>query len=68
MLEITHHPRLAAEVVDGKKRVDTGNSTKVQSDYEVPKILTRNHAVSMLANQDEVWFEGPTERQMDSKG
>ncbi|KAG7234536.1 hypothetical protein INR49_003922 [Caranx melampygus] len=55
------------EVVDGEERVDAGDSAKVQSDYEVPEILTRDHAVGVLANQDEVWLEGPTGRQKGSK-
>lgn len=53
-----YHPRLAAEIVDGEERVDTWDAAKMQADDEVPEVLTRNHAVGMLANQNEVWLEG----------
>lgn len=34
----------------------------MQADHKVPEVLTGNHAVGVLANQDEVWLEGPAAR------
>ncbi len=63
-LKTAYHPRLAAEVVDGEERVDARDATKVKADHEVPEVLTGDHAVGMLANQDEVWLKGPAARWM----
>lgn len=65
-MEVTtcaYHPWLAAEIVDREERVDTRDAAKMQADDQVPEVLTGNHAVGVLANQYEVWLEGPAERQ-----
>lgn len=56
---IAYHPRFAAEVVDGEERVDAWDATKMQANHKVPEVLTGDHAVGMLPNQDEVWLERP---------
>lgn len=61
-LKITYHPRFAAEVVDGEERVDAGDATKMQANYKVPEVLSWDHAVGVLANQDKVGLEGPAAR------
>lgn len=58
-LKIAYHPRFAAEVVDGEERVAARDAAEMQADHKVPEILTGDHAVGVLANQDEVWLEGP---------
>lgn len=62
-LKAAYHPRFAAEVVDGEERVDAWDSTEMKADHEVPEVLTGDHAVGVLANQDEVWLEGPGAKQ-----
>ena len=57
-----YHPRFATEVVDGEERVDARDATKVKADHKVPEVLTGDHAVGVLANQDKVWLEGPVKR------
>lgn len=61
-LKSAYHPRFAAEVVDGEERVDTWDSTKVQTDHEVPEVLTWDHTVGVLTDQDKVRLNGPAER------
>lgn len=34
----------------------------MKADHEVPEVLPWDHAVGVLANQDEVWLEGPAAR------
>lgn len=34
----------------------------MQADYKVPEVLTGDHAVGVLADQDEVWLDGPARR------
>lgn len=58
-LKTAYHPWFAAEVVDGEDRVDARNATEMQADHKVPEVLTGDHAVGVLANQDKVWLEGP---------
>lgn len=62
-LKIAYHPRFAAEVVDGEERVAAWDAAEMQADHKVPEILTGDHAVGVLANQDEVWLKGPAARQ-----
>lgn len=61
-LKFAYHPRFAAEVVDGEERVDARDATEMKADHKVPEVLTGDHAVGVLANQDEVWLEGPAAR------
>lgn len=61
-LKIAYHPRFAAEVVDGEERVDAGDAAEMKADDKVSEVLTGDHAVGVLANQDEVWLEGPAAR------
>lgn len=58
----THHPRFAAEVVDGVKRVDTGDPAEVEADHKVPEVLAGDHAVGVLTDEDKVRLEGPAGR------
>lgn len=58
-LKSTYHPRFAAEVVDGEDGVDARDAAEMQADHEVPEVLAGDHAVGVLANQDEVCLEGP---------
>lgn len=60
--QIAYHPRFAAEVVDGEERVDAWDATKMKANHKVPEVLTGDHAVGMLPNQDEVWLERPATR------
>lgn len=59
---IAYHPRFAAEVVDGEERVAAWDTAEMQADHKVPEILTGDHAVGVLADQDEVGLEGPAAR------
>ena len=61
---IAYHPRFAAEVVDGEERVAALDAAEMQTDHEVPEILAGDHAVGVLANQDEVGLEGPAARRI----
>lgn len=61
-LETAYHPRFAAEVVDGEERVDARDATEMKANHQVPEVLPWDHAVGVLANQDEVWLEGPAAR------
>lgn len=40
----------------------------MKADHKIPEVLTRDHAVSMLPNQDEVGLEGPATRCQDAHG
>lgn len=31
----------------------------MEADDKIPEVLTGNHAVGVLANQNKVWLEGP---------
>lgn len=59
----TYHPRFAAEIVDGIKRVDTWDPAEMKADHKVPEVLAGNHAVGMLTDEDKVRLEGPEGRQ-----
>lgn len=54
---VTHHPGFAAEVVDGEERVNTGNSTVLQTHHQIPEVFSWRHAVGMLTNQNKIWLE-----------
>jgi len=58
-LHVAYHPRLAAEVVDGEERVAARHAAEMQADHQVPEVLPGDHAVGVLADQDEVRLEGP---------
>lgn len=54
----TYHPGFAAEVVDGEERVNTWNGSILQTDHQIPEILSWSHAVGMLSNEDKIWLDG----------
>lgn len=58
-LASTYHPGLAAEVVDGVEGVDGGQPSILQADDQAAVVFAQGHAVGVLADQDEVWLEGP---------
>lgn len=64
--KIAYHPGFAAEVVDGEERVDARNAAEMQANHKVPEVLTGDHTVGVLANQDKVWFEGPAAGRTES--
>lgn len=64
----THHPGFAAEVVDGEERVNAGNGAEVQADHEAPEVLSRGHAVGVLADQNKIWPERSAETNTDTHG
>lgn len=57
-----YHPRFAAEVVDGIKRVDTRHPAEMKADHKVPEVLAGDHAVGVLTDEDKVRLEGPAGR------
>lgn len=57
--ELREHPGLAAEVVYRVERVDSRKSSILKADDKAAVVLSQGHAVGMLSDQDEVWFEGP---------
>ena len=63
LLKSAYHPRFAAEVVDGEEGVDARDAAEMHADHKVPEVLAGDHAVGVLANQDEVWLEGSAARQ-----
>lgn len=63
---ITYHPGLAAEVVHGVERVDSGQPSILEADDQAAVVFTQGHAVGVLADQDEVRLEGSAKRGADS--
>lgn len=63
---VTYHPGLAAEVVHGVERVDSGQPSILEADDQAAVVFTQGHAVGVLADQDEVWLEGSAKRGADS--
>lgn len=54
-----YRPRLVAQVVDGWKGVDAWDSSVLQPDDQVAKVLILGHAEGVLTNEDKVWLEWP---------
>lgn len=65
-VSVTYHPGLAAEVVYRVERVDSRKSSILKADDKAAVVLSQGHAVGMLSDQDEVWFEGPAKKGSNS--
>lgn len=61
-LRIAYHPRFAAEIVDGEERVNARDATEMQANHKIPVVLTGEHAICVLPNQDKVRLERPAAR------
>lgn len=53
----TYHPWLVTEIVDRVQRVDTWQSSILQSNHHVSVVPILVHAESVLPDQHEVWLE-----------
>lgn len=55
----THHPRLVTEVVYGMQSVDAGHACILQANNNATVVSPTSHAVSMLTDQNKIWFQAP---------
>lgn len=59
--DLTHHPRLVTEVVNGFQWVDAGEACILHANDQVAEVLILCHAKCMLPDEHKVWPEGPGE-------
>lgn len=57
--DVTHHPRLVTEVVNGFQCVDAGEACVLHANDQVAEVLILCHAKCMLPDEHKVWSEGP---------
>lgn len=57
--DLTHHPRLVTEVVNGFQWVDAGEACILHANNQVPEVLILCHAKGMLPDKHKVWPERP---------